>query len=136
VIGDRRQSKLRNDERGTAVVEFALVLPVLLMVLFGIFQFGLLFYNYIDLTSAGKDGARVAAVSRAKTDGVQAIKDAITKSTSAVDDSQLSITVSPPQPWKAGDTVTVHITYPYTLSIMGLTLWGGPMTSDAQVRIE
>lgn len=136
MISDQRQRRLRKDERGTAVVEFALVLPVLLLVLFGIFQFGLLFYNYIDLTSAGKDGARTAAVSRAKADGVQAIKDAIAKSTSVVDDSNLTITVSPPQPWKAGDTVTIHISYPYSLSIMGISFWGGPMTTDAQVRIE
>jgi len=136
VIHLLRLSKLRRDERGTTLVEFALVLPVLALVLFSILQFGLLFFNYIDLTSAGRDGARVAAVSRAKTDGVQAIKDAITKSTSAVDDDKLSITVSPPQPWKSGDTVTIHITYPYNLNVMGVVMWSGPMTSDATVRIE
>ena len=60
----------------------------------------------------------------------------LTGSTSIVNDSQATITVSPPQPWKAGDTVTVHVTYPYNLNVMGMVIWSGPMTSDATVRIE
>ncbi|WP_338523260.1 TadE/TadG family type IV pilus assembly protein [Pseudomonas batumici] len=51
-------------ETGTTVVEFTLVLPLLLILLFGIIQFGWLFYNYAVLTSAASTGARLLATQR------------------------------------------------------------------------
>ena len=44
--------KIARDERGQAVTEFAVILPVLLLVLFAIFQFGIIFNNYIQVTAA------------------------------------------------------------------------------------
>lgn len=44
------------------MVEFALVLPILLMLLFGIIDFGLYFYNDLQLTHAARDAARYASV--------------------------------------------------------------------------
>lgn len=117
-------------------MEFALCLPLLLLIFFGIFQFGLLFYNYIDVTSAAREGARTASVSRTQVDGVERAKTAIRNATSAIDDAQATITVSPPQPWNAGTDVTVRVSYPYTLSILGVELWGGPMETETVVRIE
>lgn len=55
--------KLRKDENGQSLVEFALVVPVLLLFLLGIVEFGWLFNAKISLTSAAREGARVAAVS-------------------------------------------------------------------------
>ena len=46
------------------------------------------------------------------------------------------MTVSPSTNLKAGDDVTVTVTYPYTLSILGVTFWGGPMKSKTVVRLE
>jgi Flp pilus assembly protein TadG len=53
--------KMQN-EKGASAVEFAFVLPVLVMILFGIFQFGIAFNNWIALTHAAREGARFAAV--------------------------------------------------------------------------
>ena len=55
---------LRN-QRGQAVTEFAVILPVLLLVLLAIYQFGVVFNNYIQVTAAAREGARKAAVSEA-----------------------------------------------------------------------
>ena len=55
-------------DRGQTLVEFALVLPLLALLLFGVIQFGIVFNNYIDLTDAVRAGARKAAVSRQTTD--------------------------------------------------------------------
>ena len=44
------------------MVEFALVLPILLMLLFGIIDFGLYFYNDLELSHAARDAARRASV--------------------------------------------------------------------------
>ena len=53
---------LHKRERGQALVEFALVLPVLLVLLCGIIDFGWLYYNQITLNNAAREGARYAAV--------------------------------------------------------------------------
>jgi len=58
---DKSKSKLKN-EKGTSAVEFALVLPIFIMLVFGIFQFGIAFNNWIAITHAAREGARLAAV--------------------------------------------------------------------------
>jgi Flp pilus assembly protein TadG len=49
-------------EDGQATVEFALVLPILLMILCGIIDFGWLFYNQAMVNNACREGARFACV--------------------------------------------------------------------------
>ena len=44
------------------LIEFALVFPLLLMVILGIVDFGFLFQRYEVLTNAAREGARVAAL--------------------------------------------------------------------------
>ncbi len=46
------------------MTEFALVLPILALLLFGVIQFGVAFNHYITLTDAVRAGARKAAVGR------------------------------------------------------------------------
>jgi Flp pilus assembly protein TadG len=55
------------EQEGQALVEMALVLPVLLLVVTGILTFGLAFNNYILLTEATSVGARTLAISRGET---------------------------------------------------------------------
>ena len=49
-------------DRGTAAVEFALVLPVLLLIVFGIIDFGRALNAQIELTGAAREGVRLAAL--------------------------------------------------------------------------
>ncbi|WP_323097583.1 TadE/TadG family type IV pilus assembly protein [Intrasporangium sp. YIM S08009] len=49
-------------ERGAAAVEFAIVLPVLFLVIAGIVDFGRAFYAQIELSNAAREGARTAVV--------------------------------------------------------------------------
>lgn len=60
---------LINDQKGVAAVEFAIVLPVLVVLLFGMIEFSLLFYNKAMLTNACREGARSGIVFRADADG-------------------------------------------------------------------
>src|SRR5205823_995491 len=53
-------SRLRSD-RGAEIVEFALIMPVLLLLGLGICDFGLLFQRYEVVTNAAREGARAAA---------------------------------------------------------------------------
>ena len=49
-------------ERGAELVEFAFVLPILLVVIGGIVDFGLLFQRYKVVTNAAREGARLASL--------------------------------------------------------------------------
>ncbi|WP_225073375.1 TadE/TadG family type IV pilus assembly protein [Desulfuromonas sp. CSMB_57] len=54
----------RHNQNGAAVVEFAVVLPLLLLIVFGIIEFGFLMYNQAMLTNASREGARAGIVAR------------------------------------------------------------------------
>ncbi len=127
---------------GQAVVEFVVILPVLLLVLMAIYQFGQVFVNYMDVTSAAREGARKAAVSR--TTGACATVDglAISSAKSAASDlnqSTLAVTVArtcTSNAYAQGSDVTVTATYPYSISIMGMVVTSGTLTSATTMRVE
>jgi Flp pilus assembly pilin Flp len=52
----------RRDQEGAAAVEFALLLPLLVLLLFGMIEFGLAFNTRIQATNAAREGARQAVV--------------------------------------------------------------------------
>jgi Flp pilus assembly protein TadG len=129
---------LRN-ERGQAMVEFALVLPILMALLLGIIQFGIVFNNYITLTDATRAGARQAAVSRFVGDSGASAKAAVENSAQGLDQKQLaptiSVTASPD--WNTpGNDVTVTASYPYSINILGWTVKAGNLTSTTKERLE
>jgi Flp pilus assembly protein TadG len=51
-------------EDGAAAVEFALVLPILILILFGIIEFGFALYNKEVITNASREGARYGIIMR------------------------------------------------------------------------
>ena len=51
-------------EEGQALVEFAIVLPILVILLVGMMEFGLLLYNQHVITNASREGARYGIVAR------------------------------------------------------------------------
>jgi hypothetical protein len=53
-----------SSQKGASLVEFALVLPVLILILFGIIEFGLIFYNQQVITNASREGARYGIISQ------------------------------------------------------------------------
>jgi len=61
----------RHRDRGATAVEMALVLPVLLMIVFGIIDFGRMFNAQVTLTEAAREGARAAAFDQSAEDRVR-----------------------------------------------------------------
>jgi Flp pilus assembly protein TadG len=122
------------DERGQTMTEFALVLPILLLVLFGIIQFGIAFNNYVSLTDAVRAGARVAAVSRLSTTPTQDATDKVMAASGDLDTAKVGVTVT--SDWVHGDDVTVKGTYPYSISLLGFVVTSGNLTSTTTERVE
>jgi Flp pilus assembly protein TadG len=127
-----------NREQGQALVEFTVILPVLLIVLWGIFQFGVAFNDYIQVTSAAREAARKAAVSRSLGAGAATSAAVAAAKTTAPDlhlsDSQ--ITVSPSNNWNQGSDVTVTVRYPFKINLLGRVMGSGNLTSSTTMRIE
>jgi Flp pilus assembly protein TadG len=55
-----KRNRTMRDERGAQLIEAALVLPLLLLVVLGILDFGMLFWQFEGVTNAAREGARVA----------------------------------------------------------------------------
>ena len=117
------------------MTEFALVLPVLALILFAVIQFGIVFNNYVTLTDATRAGARKAAVSRDDPNRDADVMAAVRSSATDLDGSKLS--VSPPSStWDSGTDVTVTASYPYSISLLGLVVKSGRISSTTTEGVE
>jgi Flp pilus assembly protein TadG len=133
------RSRLR-EENGQAFVEFAFVLPVLVLLVVGFAQVGVSFHNYLSITDAARVGARAAAVQRTNTPCAEngpartAIKNAVSDAQWSVISSRITCTAGP----NVGDQVKITIKYPYSIGVDGLMGIGvsGDMTANATERME
>jgi Flp pilus assembly protein TadG len=123
-----------HDEKGQTMTEFAIILPILCLLLFGIIQFGILFNNYVTLTDATRAGARKGAVSRQAPNPRQACIDQVKYSGSDLNQSKL--TVDCQSTWQPASDVTVTATYPYSINLMGVVIASGTLKSTTQERVE
>ena len=94
---------LRSD-RGSASVEFALVLPLLLMLVLAAVQVGLFVRDDLILVGSARAGARQAAVS----DDDASVRDAVTRGAPGLDPSLIDVSISRSE---RGGPATVSVTY-------------------------
>ena len=73
----RLRSRARPGDSGAAAVEFALVMPVLFLLLFGIIDFGRAYNMQISLTQAAREGVRVAALGGTNTEATDRAQAAL-----------------------------------------------------------
>jgi Flp pilus assembly protein TadG len=124
-------------EGGQTMVEFAIVLPILCLLLFGVIQFGILFNNYVTLTDAVRAGVRKAAVSRdlGPAGAVAAAQAAVRNSGGDLDQSKLpDATVT--SDWQHGHDVTVCALYPYSIQLLAVVVKSGNLKSCTTERVE
>jgi Flp pilus assembly protein TadG len=122
------------NERGQTMTELALVLPILLVLLFGIIQFGVIFNNYVTLTDAVRSGARKAVVSRTASNPAQVCDNQVRAASPNLNQSNL--TVSCTSTWQPAQDVTVQASYPYQISLVGMTVVSGNLTATMKERLE
>ena len=116
------------------MTEFALVLPVLALLLFAVIQFGITFNNYVTLTDSTRAGARKGAVARRLADPRGACLAAIRSSATDLDQSKLIPDCQ--SDWQPGSDVRVTATYPYSISLLGMVVKSGRLTSTTTERVE
>lgn len=134
-MGERMKgSRKLRQERGQAMVEFALVLPLLVVLLFAIVQFGIVFNNYVTLTDATRAGARAGAVARNDADPNGTATSAVQSSSANLDQTNLNVSVN--STWQPGSDVTVTATYPYSISLLGWVVASGNLQSQTTERVE
>jgi Flp pilus assembly protein TadG len=121
-------------EDGQTFVEFAIVLPILVLLVLGIIQFGLAFRNYLAITDAARVGARAAAVKRTSTPCTFA-RNAIQSSVSAGQWTTISSRITCTAGANVGDPVTISIQYPYSIGLPGVSA-SGNLTANATERLE
>jgi hypothetical protein len=135
-------------ERGAVAVEFALIFPLLMLLVLGIIEFGFGYHAWDSSQNASREGARLGAVDA----NVQEIQDRVRATASLLDQSQLTVTVTcsrnggafvacPPSPsWLEGDIVRVRVDYVYDyLTPLPAFAGLGPnmsMSSVSEARFE
>lgn len=121
-----------DSERGAVAVEFAILLPLLLMLVLGIIEFGRAYNTQLTLTNAARDGVRVMAINNNPTTAATAVQNAASSVSTTIPAS--AITVSPTV-CSTGAQVTVTVKYtlstitgiagPFAMTGKGVMLCGG-----------
>ena len=136
-----RSRRFMRNEEGAAVVEFALVMPILARISFGIIDFGRAFYTGNNSISAVREGARYGAILPApmSTAGQREIRDRVRSVSQpfggdSLRDEQIQIE------FPDGELVRVRVqSYPFRpltpiASALGVGTW--PITRQATFRWE
>jgi Flp pilus assembly protein TadG len=132
IMNHPRKSLARED--GQTFVEFAIVLPILVLLVFGIAQFGLAFRNYLAITDAARVGARAAAVKRTSAP-CTAARNAIQSAVSTTQWTQISSRITCNAGPNVGDQIKITIAYPYSIGLPGVSA-SGDLTANATERME
>ena len=127
-------NKLKN-ERGQTLTELALVLPILVVLVLAIAQFGLAFNNYVTLTDAARAAARKGAVSR-ESGQASACQAAGYAAGGNLKNPGTDFLLTCSSSWAAGSDVTVQATYPYSISLLGFTVASGRLNTTMKERVE
>lgn len=134
-------------ERGAAAVEFALVVPILLVLLFGIVDYGLLFSNALSVKQGVREAARQGVVgnfgsdcsmtfSQVPSDNIQRLACTVLDRTTAVSGTTY-VKIKLPSGWVKGQPLVV-CEMVRTEGVTGVTPMpdGGVVTSKVQMSIE
>jgi Flp pilus assembly protein TadG len=136
--------RLRKSERGTAVVEFALIAPVLFVLVIGVMDFSRALNYYNDLTQLAGQGARAAAINRnpdetaigsapapCNSASTHSIQCELANIYTTTPELRGGVTACIPSVPAAGQPVTVHMTYTFKFLVLPLGLHLGRVTLSA-----
>jgi len=136
------------DQKGATAVEFAIILPVLFLILFGIIEFSLLLYDKAMLTNACREGARAGVVfswpSRIDKDRISKVVDDYCKQhLITFGESTYKINFDPEDedpPCIQGESITIRVEYRYNFLVLpnfvNDLIGGIPLNVESVMRCE
>jgi Flp pilus assembly protein TadG len=136
---------LSKSERGAAAVEFALLVPLLMMLVFGIVDFGYMMNRNTMLANAAREGVRAASLGATADEVTATVEHALTKM-----DGEVTVTVSCLKPdgvacsaysadAASGGTAAVDVDYDYHWVTPAGEIFGGEtqhLSQTSEMRIE
>lgn len=120
----------RRNEEGQSIVEFALLLPILLIILLGLLDLGRVWHALVTVNDCAGEGALYAAMRPNDLDGIRS--RAASASSGLVQVNPESVEVELPSPLTPGAPVTV--TVPYTMTFVNPFL--GALVPDGQIVLR
>ncbi|NLI93719.1 MAG: pilus assembly protein [Peptococcaceae bacterium] len=128
--------KFFKSSNGQAVTELALVLPIFLLLVFGVIEMSRIGYSYLTLNNAVRSGARVASLGGLDND----IKNTIKGSAPLFDGASITIQITPNESTRrSGSSVMINASYPVYLNTPFLSqVLPNPVTisTSLAMRIE
>jgi Flp pilus assembly protein TadG len=139
--------KLINQYQGAAMVEFALILPVFLLILFGIINYSILLFDQAIITNAAREGARWGSIHTTQTTTAVCSSSAAGTtdpcgianryaSTGLISFGSSTVSASSTGDGTSGSEVTVTMTYQYTGLGYSLTSFDNQLSAKAVMYHE
>jgi Flp pilus assembly protein TadG len=101
--------KLLKQEHGQSLVEFALIVPLFLLMLVGMINLGFVLYNYLSLNMTAQEASRLAGLGKTNAEIIQFVQNQSTVS----HPGDVGVAVSPAPPSRlSGTYATVTLSYP------------------------
>lgn len=128
-------SVVKKNNRGQSLVETALVLPIILLMLLGILEFGRILSAWMIITHGSREGARLASLGGTNTQITARVKAV----SNTLNLGSMTVTISPSSNRSTGAMVTVRVNYsvdlltPFIGAIIGDPL---PMNAKTTMRVE
>jgi Flp pilus assembly protein TadG len=130
------KAKLLKEQRGQSLTEFAIIAPVLLLLVFGIVDLGRFLYEYLHLQMASQEAVRLGGFGRTDAE----IESFARSYTGESDPAALKVTVTPPDTGRdSGDYVTVTLEAPFefvTPLAADIIPGFGGVTAKSTIRVE
>ncbi len=124
------------DRRGQALVELALIVPILLFLVLGVVEFGRLFNAYMTVQHAAREGARLGILGASDNE----IRNRVLQNTVSLDPALVSVAIAPSSSSRTSGTIlTVYVSYNFTVlmpllsSVIGSSI---PVTAALSMRME
>ena len=140
--------RLCRDKRGAQLVEFAIVLPILMLIVMGMVEFGRAYFSWIIITNGAREGARVAAVGGDADEVTIRVTSAISGLNVAGAPSGCPTPPAVQRAWcidtdnlqgDPGDPVTVEVRYNFVSIVPGMGILTGPIITlwaESTMRLE
>ncbi len=124
------------NQKGQALVEFAIILPLLLLLVLGIIQFGMIIGGYLAVQNAVREGARAGVIGCTNAE----INSTMRSVSPNLKSEHLIVSIMPSEgSRRSGETLMIRASYNYPLTIPIIeSIFGGavPLRAEIAMRIE